>query len=146
MCSSKNASKFAIFHVGKYRKTQVVFFVFYFTQLYIFIQKFWNISLKHFKVRKPLIYEECDRYTHLMKKIGLGLAVSGLQMAKYLSADTATTMNIQPLFAMFLNGCQKYGNINLYLKEEKTSLFIQYDYICPLLKNCEMKVRILKKV
>ena len=84
--------------------------------------------------------------THLMKKIGLGLAVSGLQMAKYLSADTATTMNIQPLFAMFLNGCQKYGNINLYLKEEKTSLFIQYDYICPLLKNCEMKVRILKKV
>ena len=65
--------------------------------------------------------------THLMKKIGLGLAVSGLQMAKYLSADTATTMNIQPLFAMFLNGCQKYGNINLYLKEEKkTSLFIQY--------------------
>ena len=38
-------------------------------------------------------------------------------MAKYLSADTATTMNTQPLFAMFLNGCQKYGKINLYLKE-----------------------------
>ena len=80
--------------------------------------------------------------THLMKKIGLGLAVSGLQMAKYLSADTATTMNIQPLFAMFLNGCQKYGNINLYLKEEKKQVFL-YN-ICPLLKNCEMKVRLLK--
>ena len=58
-----------------------------------------------------------------MKKIGLGLAVSGLQMAKYLSADTATTMNMQPLFAMFLNGCQKYGNINLYLKEKKNKSF-----------------------
>ena len=67
--------------------------------------------------------EGSDKYD-LMKKIGLGLAVSGLQMAKYLSADTATTMNMQPLFAMFLNGCQKYGNINLYLKEKKTSLFI----------------------
>ena len=55
-----------------------------------------------------------------MKKIGLGLAASGLQMAKYLSADTATTMNTQPLFAMFLNGCQKYGKINLYLKEKNT--------------------------
>ena len=64
--------------------------------------------------------------TNLMKKIGLGLAVSGLQMAKYLSADTATTMNMQPLFAMFLNGCQKYGNINLYLKEEKKQVFLYH--------------------